>query len=449
MYAPDAPVDALAPITPRTPGAGALLRLALRPAEGHYRLVGGVLQFGARDLKPSALRRYTYPTLVLAEVWLSRRAALDLLRRLPGGDPVSLPRIGPVLFPVGSATTQRHTSRATIGLVRSDWPVVLSGWRGNVSDEAQLDASWRRLLARRLPLYPNEKAAVLAFVHGHIGEEWSNLSPPIFRSYCEDRRARIARLEMHGGVLDVTVEHQPGLSCRVLPYGEAVPEQSHTEGIPVLDGSASISLNATRGYVLLGLADERGELLDELGLDFTAGLRSSGVAVVPEDEPQTLDVVARGWIEGGENERVEFKETYKGRTQAEKDQLLETIVAFANGDGGAIILGVDDNCVPRGFRDPRFADTLTNMVHSRCSPRPKYEVDEIELDGLPITILRVAGRSPNEQYALDGDKVYVRVGSSDRLARREDFAALFRPVEPSGLRTAYPIRVYPSLPQRI
>jgi hypothetical protein len=448
MYILDNPADALDRVAPRTRGAGALLRLALRPADGHHRLVGGVLHLGDRDLKPPSLRRYAYPSLVLTEVWLPRRDALDLLRRLPGGEDVQLPGIGLAHFPTTGANTQRYSSGSNVGLLWPEWPVVLSEWHGNSTSADQLDAGWRRLLARGLPLYPNEKTAVLSFVHGYTEGYGSTVSPSLFRSYCEDRRARISRLELQGGILNVSVEHQSRLSCRVLPYGGTVPERSHAEGVAVREGSASIPLDGARGYLLIGIADERGELLDERTLDFTAGLRASGVSVAPEEEPRTPDIVVRGWINGGENERVEFKETFKGKSQGEKDQLLETIVAFANGGGGSIILGVDDNAMPRGFRDHAFADTLTNMVHSRCSPRPSYELEDVQLDGLPLTVIRVAGRFPGVQYALDGDKFYVRVGATDRLARREDLAILFRPVEPPSSLTDYPIGGYPSFPRR-
>ena len=71
-------------------------------------------------------------------------------------------------------------------------------------------------------------------------------------------------------------------------------------------------------------------------------------------------------IEAGENQTTEFKREF-GRDLSKK--LGPAICAFANGDGGLVILGVDDSGYAGGLAgDPREAhEWLTNFLQTGCS----------------------------------------------------------------------------------
>lgn len=71
-------------------------------------------------------------------------------------------------------------------------------------------------------------------------------------------------------------------------------------------------------------------------------------------------------IEAGENRTTEFKREF-GRDLSKK--LGPAICAFANGDGGLVILGVDDSGYAGGLAgDPREAhERLTNFLQSGCN----------------------------------------------------------------------------------
>ncbi len=167
MYIADPPTDALSRIAPRRRGSGALLRVALRPEDGGFRLLSGALHLGGKELKPTSPRRYAYPNLVLAELWLPRTDALRLTAHLPDGGQLDLPRIGTVCFPEMDAHTYRRPSRANLGYFSSDWPVAYSNWYSKAHDDDHLEGHDQRLLGPGLPLYPNERTAVLSFVHGY------------------------------------------------------------------------------------------------------------------------------------------------------------------------------------------------------------------------------------------------------------------------------------------
>ena len=75
-----------------------------------------------------------------------------------------------------------------------------------------------------------------------------------------------------------------------------------------------------------------------------------------------LDVLRR--IEGGEDSRTEFK-----RGLGDLSEIGKAICAFGNGDGGTIILGVDDAGTIVGVREDteRAQERLTGFLQSGCS----------------------------------------------------------------------------------
>ena len=50
------------------------------------------------------------------------------------------------------------------------------------------------------------------------------------------------------------------------------------------------------------------------------------------------------------------------------DALAETLVAFANGDGGTVLLGVDANGQVLGTLQPEDAESLLRAALSQCRP---------------------------------------------------------------------------------
>jgi len=130
-------------------------------------------------------------------------------------------------------------------------------------------------------------------------------------------------------------------------------------------------------------------------------------------------------ISNGENYNLEFK-----RDNLRPEQLAKEIVAFANFQGGRILLGVEDDGNISGIQRENLQDWLMDTVFGRfIHPQiiPFYE-DIIMDDGKKVAVVTVA-MGTTKPYVVkhnDREDVYIRFGSSSRLASREQQLGLFQ-----------------------
>lgn len=135
-------------------------------------------------------------------------------------------------------------------------------------------------------------------------------------------------------------------------------------------------------------------------------------------------------LKEGENKRVEFKRGFsedETRESSVEDELLKSIAAFANTNGGVIFIGIDDEGHIKGLKldfkqRDRFEQKVRQLIRSRLTPMPPVEVGFIDARGLVIARVAVA-RGDDLAYMMGG-VIYVRSGSSDVQARPEDLKRL-------------------------
>lgn len=128
-------------------------------------------------------------------------------------------------------------------------------------------------------------------------------------------------------------------------------------------------------------------------------------------------------IANGENSGVEFK-----RDDIRPEQLAKEIVAMANFQGGKVILGVEDDGTISGVHRDQLEEWVMNTIQAKIHPQilPFYESIAIDADKTVAVISFPQGIS--KPYVLrDGgaEKIYIRVGSTSRLATREQQMRLF------------------------
>ena len=121
------------------------------------------------------------------------------------------------------------------------------------------------------------------------------------------------------------------------------------------------------------------------------------------------------WIANGENSGIEFK-----RDDVRPEQLAKEIVAFLNLKGGRILLGVDnDGSIPGLTRDnveEWVMNVCTHLVHPRFIPY--YEEYQISDKKIAIITLDMGIVKPYVLRHTQRESVYIRVGSTSRLATR-------------------------------
>ncbi len=133
--------------------------------------------------------------------------------------------------------------------------------------------------------------------------------------------------------------------------------------------------------------------------------------------------VALEMIANGENSGVEFK-----RDDIRPEQLAKEAVAFANFQGGRILLGVEDDGSITGVQRSELQDWVMSAFRDRVHPQiiPFYE--EVQLDdGKIIAVVSIAS-GVSKPYVLRHNRredVYVRLGNRSELATREQQLRLY------------------------
>lgn len=129
-------------------------------------------------------------------------------------------------------------------------------------------------------------------------------------------------------------------------------------------------------------------------------------------------------IANGENSGVEFK-----RDDVRPESLAKEIVAMANLRGGMVLLGVEDDGTISGIqRDDLETWVMDTVFGHYVHPMllPFYEVITLE-GGQRVAVVSIS-MGATKPYVLrhkGREDIYVRVGSTSRLATREQQARLF------------------------
>lgn len=128
-------------------------------------------------------------------------------------------------------------------------------------------------------------------------------------------------------------------------------------------------------------------------------------------------------IANGEHSGVEFK-----RDDLRPEQLAKEIVAMANFMGGMLLLGIEDDGTISGIQREGLEEWIMGSVFSaKIHPTilPFYE--EVQVDDKRVAVVSFPQGVSKPYVVRDKgrDDVYVRVGSTSRLATREQQMQLY------------------------
>lgn len=118
-----------------------------------------------------------------------------------------------------------------------------------------------------------------------------------------------------------------------------------------------------------------------------------------------------------ESEEVEFKQGLSGR------KVQEAIVGFSNAKGGEVLIGVDDDGTPSPFP---LTEDVRLRIHQLCgeaSSIGRYELRELLVGEVPVTIVRVAAAMGGVAQTSDG-RALIRRGKSNVVLRGEELVRL-------------------------
>ena len=121
----------------------------------------------------------------------------------------------------------------------------------------------------------------------------------------------------------------------------------------------------------------------------------------------------------GESKNVEFKETLPDKSE----KYMKTIIAFANTQGGQLIVGVND--VTREVTGVdmdsvfKIMDRITNAVSDSCTPQIVPDITFQTIEGKTIVVVYVAPGANRPYYMNSRGKeggTYIRVAGTSRQA---------------------------------
>ncbi|HBF08007.1 MAG TPA: transcriptional regulator [Gammaproteobacteria bacterium] len=127
-------------------------------------------------------------------------------------------------------------------------------------------------------------------------------------------------------------------------------------------------------------------------------------------------------IANGENSGVEFK-----RDDIRPEQLAKEIVALANFQGGKVLLGIDDDGTISGIQRADLEEWVMNIFQNKIHPMilPFYEEVKIDEKIVAIISFPIGISKPYVVRHAGKEDIYIRVGTTSRLATREQQMRLF------------------------
>jgi len=126
-------------------------------------------------------------------------------------------------------------------------------------------------------------------------------------------------------------------------------------------------------------------------------------------------------IEKGEDSFTEFKEE-----KVHSDDLAAEIVAFANTEGGRILLGISDKKEIKGVsKSDREMQRIENISHNNCEPSLAVSIEKIKVNKKIILCIYMS-KGPERPYRTNRGVYYIRTSSGKRQASREELLRLYQ-----------------------
>ena len=120
-----------------------------------------------------------------------------------------------------------------------------------------------------------------------------------------------------------------------------------------------------------------------------------------------------------ETQNIEYKPSWR-------DEYLKVVVAFANKDGGELIIGVDDNGNPIGVKkSKKLLEDIPNKIRNKLGIIPSVKIEKVEdKDIIHIFV------NPSSVSISHNGKYYIRSGSNNFELKGEELTNFL--IEKSG-----------------
>ena len=296
-------------------------------------------------------------------------------------------------------------------LIKNEWPT--NHYIFNIDSEVRGHSSGNPLVSNRYPHFPNAESAIKYYNDIDI----AHYSGSIFL-FLPNYQLKIDKISMGSEYLDLKLilndVKQEELIGKLYCEKEGLIK---TEDFSIDENPKRIHLSFIPDIMSIYVLKNDGGILDFRSINLSWPSSPSKDVVIDVKEADVLTMIKQG-----ENQHIEFKKELNNR---DKEEFIESVVAFANGEGGAILVGVDDKSNIVGFNPDKFEEQIINSIRSRCDPFIEPEIKLVKIDDKPINIVRIS-KGTNKPYTLRDRGVYVRSGSTDRIASRIELYEFYK-----------------------
>jgi hypothetical protein len=297
-------------------------------------------------------------------------------------------KVGSVTVPLSpqyDVSADRRGSTALGTYQRLLWPTVT--WTTQMQTPGG-GVFHGELVAGDAPAFLNfDQAAVAFFRLPERNRVRMDMQQIVFRE--QDLRARIKEMTVRAADVTVIVEGDERAGKRITlggPGGRSQLLDDRMFGVTfeLPDGIPEggwIALHADRELLDSRVIDPRWQPAGDVKFEIEPTVRLEAI------------------ISQGENTTFEAKRELPGD---EPDRVMKTVAAFANGAGGTIIFGVDDEMQIVGLADTlnrQSIDRVTSLISDRVHPHVVFDFEAVTLRGERVLALHIysgaaAARSP-------------------------------------------------------
>ena len=414
--------------------AETLIWVRLAAAKGNEgNLYARLLELTSGEIPPSwEERHWEYPEAILSALRMPGPDVVNALsnRSIDAGQHhVSLPDL------TSMATWDRRQSRSPAAYEALDWPVTETTLSMNTANTVEPQGPL--LAGADIPSFLSFYAAAAYFFWLDRQPAGGSLHQGVMYRH-QDVRGRINAVRISSDAVEVEVAGRDldGLMVE-MPGDEPGPSERIYQRCgqdPVNVGFAFKEGLPSGTWVLLRKGDE---WIDRrfLSVPYARG-NEAGVEII-------VDPLSRleGLVGSRERQHVEFK-VQLPKDDESKFKVMKTVCAFANGEGGSLLVGVDDDRNIIGVPEPsvdRMRDQLTQMVGSWVEPRPTGNMEALPISDSDRVVLEYVVDAGTELYGCgrpgEARTPYVRHHGITEKATVAEISAIVRsrtPGAPTG-----------------
>jgi hypothetical protein len=296
---------------------------------------------------------------------------------------------------------------------------------------------YEALLAPQQPFYPDLFEAVkdwLPFPEYHGSSD--SRKGEVFLLLPE-MRAYLADATENGKVIDIRIAGAELNKLSLELKGAWWDEKGiHHFEVKVYNGLAQLSIPESASRLEYFLADSEGTIYDR---QYEDGYRHTGLGrnrIVMGDK--SLVEIVREACRNGEGLQVEFK-PFIDPENAKFKEIIGTVVAFANTQGGRIFIGIDNDCGLLGIDEQlgkwakdepdeticdKYLGTIRGKIRDAVQGEPILQFKQTVVDGHRIVVIEVSVAKEKPISIRDDRYLYMRRGSSNSKASPEEWKAI-------------------------